>query len=215
MSLGKNDFVEIEFTGKIQGGDIFDSNIKEDIEKANLKVEAKPFIFSLGQGMFLKAIDDFIVGKELGKDYHLDLSAKDAFGERDTTLIKLVPSQVFKQHKINPVPGAMFNFDGRIAKILSVSGGRVRVDFNNPLSGKDISYDVKILRKVEDLNEKIKSFNEFLFKKEFKFEVKDKKLILEADAQFAKFVSMFKDKYKEIFELDLEVKETKEDSKKA
>ena len=41
--------------------------------------------------MFLKAIDEFIVGKEIGKSYHLDLEAKDAFGERDTKLIKLMP----------------------------------------------------------------------------------------------------------------------------
>ncbi len=214
MSLKKNDFVEIEFTGKIKNGEVFDSNIKEDIDKANLKVEAKPFTFALGQGMFLKSIDDFIVGKELGKSYHIDLKAKDAFGERDTTLIKLVPSQVFRQHKINPIPGAMFNFDGRIAKILSVSGGRVRVDFNNPLAGKDVEYDIKILRKVDDQKEQIKSFNQFLFKKDFKFEIKDKKLIIETDSQFAKFVPMFKDKYKEIFNLDLEVKESKEDTKK-
>lgn len=214
MSLQKNDFVEIEFTGKIKGGEVFDSNIQEDIDKSNLKVEAKPFAFALGQGMFLKAIDDFIVGKEVGKSYHLDLKAKDAFGERDTKLIKLIPSQIFKQHRINPIPGAMFNFDGRIAKILSVSGGRVRVDFNNPLAGKDLEYDLKILKKVEDLNQQIKAFNEFLFKKDFKFEVKNKKIILETDSQFAKFVPIFKDKYKEIFNLDLEVKETKKDTKK-
>ena len=72
MSLKKNDFVEIEFTGKIKGGEVFDSNVKEDIQEANLKLEAKPFTFSLGQGMFLKAIDDFIVGKEIGKKYHID-----------------------------------------------------------------------------------------------------------------------------------------------
>jgi FKBP-type peptidyl-prolyl cis-trans isomerase 2 len=214
MNLKKNDFIAIEFTGKIKDGDIFDSNTKEGIEKSGLKLEAKHFIFSLGQGMFLKAIDNFIVGKEIGKDYHINLSAKDAFGERDTKLIKLIPIQVFKQHKINPIPGFMFNFDGRIAKILSASGGRVRVDFNNPLAGKDVEYDVKILRKVDDLNEQIKSFNEFLFKKDFKFEVKDRKLILEADDKFSKFISLFKDKYKEIFSLDLEVKELKQDTKK-
>ena len=108
----------------------------------------------------------------------------------------------------------MFNFDGKIAKVLSVSGGRVRIDFNNPLAGKDVEYDIKVLRKVEDTNKKINALNTFLFKKEFKFEIKDKKLILEVEKPLVKFVEMFKDKFKEIFGLELEVKEIKQPSKK-
>jgi len=207
MGFQKKDFIELEFTGKIKNGEIFDSNIKNDIEKADLRVPAKPFIFPLGEGMFLKSIDEFLIGKEAGKEYHLDLSAKNAFGERDVKLIQLIPSQVFREHKLNPVPGAIFNFDGRIAKVLSASGGRVRVDFNNPLAGKDVEYDIKVLRKVDNINEKVNSFNEFLFKKPFKFEIKEKKLILEVEKPLVKFVELFKDKYKEIFGLDLEVKE--------
>ena len=207
MGFQKKDFIEIEFTGKIKNGDIFDSNIKKDIEQADLRVPAKPFVFPLGEGMFLKSIDEFLIGKEAGKNYHLDLSAKDAFGERDIKLIQLIPSQVFREHKLNPIPGAMFNFDGRIAKVLSVSGGRVRADFNNPLAGKDVEYDIRVLRKVDSITEKVNAFNEFLFRKAFKFEVKEKKLILEVEKPLVKFVELFKDKYKEIFGLDLEVKE--------
>ena len=214
MTLQKSDFIEIEFTGKIQGGEIFDSNIKEDIEKAKLKTSAKPFIFALGQGMFLKGVDDFLIGKEPGKEYHIELSPENAFGIRDPKQIQLIPSQIFKQHNVNPFPGALFNFDGKIAKILSVSGGRVRVDFNNPLAGKDVEYDIKILRKIDNTNEKINAFNNFLFKKEFKFEIKDKKLILEVDKPLVKFVEMFKEKFKEVFNLELEVKEIKQVSKK-
>ncbi len=214
MSLQKNDFIEIEFTGRVKEGEIFDSNIKKDIEEAELKTSAKPFIFALGQGMFLKGIDNFLMGKETKKEYHVELSPEKAFGKRDPTLIKLIPIQVFKQHKLNPFPGALFNFDGKVAKVLSVSGGRVRIDFNNPLAGKDVKYDIKVLRKIDDVKEKINSLNNFLFKKEFKFEIKNKKLILEVDKPLVKFVEMFKDKFKEIFNLELEVKEAKQESKK-
>jgi len=207
MSLKKNDFIEIEFTGKVKNGEIFDSNIKKDIEKAELKTPAKPFIFSLGQGMFLKGVDEFLINKEQGKSYHIELSPEEAFGIRDSSKMQVMPLNIFKQHNVNPFPGAMFNFDGKLAKILSVSGGRVRVDFNNPLAGKDVEYDVKVLRKIEDDKEKINAFNEFLFKKTFKFEIKEKKLILEVEKPLAKFVEMFKEKFKEIFDLELEVKE--------
>ena len=96
-------------------------------------------------------------------------------------LVQMIPQKQFTQQKINPIPGVVLNFDGRIGKILTVSGGRVMVDFNNPLSGKNVSYEIEVLKKLEDVNEKVKSINDFLFQKEFKFEVKGKKVIIESD----------------------------------
>lgn len=211
MPLQKKDFIEIEFTGKIKGGEVFDSNIKEDLKKINPEASSKPFIFCLGESMFLKGIEDFLLEKEIGK-YEIELEPEKAFGNRDTKLIQIVPIKIFRDKQINPVPGIMFNFDGRPAKILTVSGGRVIVDFNNPLAGKTVIYKVNFLRKVEDKTEQINAFNDFVFRKEFKFEIEDKKLVLEIEKQLAKFVEMFRDKYKDIFGLNLEVKQKEESS---
>src|SRR3990167_706656 len=210
--LNKKDFIEIEFTAKTKEGNIFDSNIKGDLEKINPNIEAKPFIFSLGEGMFLKGVEDFLIEKKFqpGEDLEIELPPERAFGNRNPGLIQRIPMKIFMEQRLNPVPGIMFNFDGRIAKVLSVSGGRVMVDFNNPIAGKNVVYKLKILRKVEDINEKAKSFINFLFKRDFKFEIKSKKIILEAEKQFVKFVELFADKFKEALGLDLEVMETKE-----
>jgi len=116
MSLKKKDFIEIEFTGKIKEGEIFDSNVKEDIESAKLNIEPKPFLFCLGEGMFLKGVDDFLIGKEIGK-YTIELSPEKAFGNRESKLVQMIPMKIFHQHKINPVPGTLFNFDNKVAKI--------------------------------------------------------------------------------------------------
>ena len=210
--LQKKDFVEVEFTARIKNtNEVFDSNIKKDLKKANLNVEAKPFVFSIGEGMFLKGIEDLLIGKDLG-EYKFELTPENAFGPRDSKLIQIIPMKVFKEQNLNPVQGFMFNFDGRVAKVLSVSGGRVIVDFNNPVAGKDVVYDVKILRKIEDLNEKIKSHINFFFRKDFDFEVKEDKIILNVDKGLKKFAELFSDKFKEVFEKSLEVME-KEDNK--
>lgn len=208
MVLQKKDFIEIEFTGREKGGDIFDSNIKEDLKKANLNTEAKPFVFCLGENMFLQALDEHLIGKDLGK-YEIELEPEKAFGKRDPKLITMIPMKVFREQKVNPVPGILFNFDGKIAKILTVSGGRVMADFNNSLAGKTVEYKIRVLRKIDNLDEKIKALNEFFFKKEFKFEVKEKKLILDVEKSMVQFVEPFKDKYKEILGLELEIKETR------
>ncbi len=213
--IQKKDFIEIEFTARVKDGEIFDSNIKEDLKKINSNLEAKPLKFCLGEGMFLKGIDDFLIGKESNKEYVIELSPEEAFGKRNPKFVQMMPMKIFIHQKINPIPGAMFNFDGRIAKVLTASGGRVMVDFNNPIAGKNVIYNIKVSRKIDDLNEKIKALNEFLFKQDFKFEVKDKKIIMDVEKSLVNFVEIFKDKFKDIFGLELEVKEVSEKADKS
>lgn len=213
MILQKNDFVEIEFIARIKNsGEVFDTNIPEEFKKINSQANeslSKPFIFSLGQGMFFKGIDDFLVGKSIDKfpkEFIIELQPENAFGKRNSKLVQLMPMKIFHEQGIRPIQGFQFNFDGRIGKVIAVSGGRVIVDFNIPIAGKEVIYEIKIFRKVEDLNEKINSFLEFLFKKnDIKFSVENKKLIVELEKPFIQFAEMFKDKFKEIFDLDLEV----------
>ena len=210
MTLEKKDFIEIEFTGKTKEGEVFDSNVKEELEKLhhghNHPVETKPFIFCLGEGMFIKGVDEFLIGKEIG-EHKISVSPEKGFGKRDPKLIRMVPLNEFKKSNLNPIPGSVFNFDGKIGKVLTVSSGRVIIDFNNPLAGKDVEYDVKVLRKVEDLNEKIKAMNEFLFQNNFEFKVEGKKLKLKLPSEAKQFVELFKEKYKEIFGLEIEIEE--------
>ena len=212
MNLQKNDFIEIEFTGKVKDGEVFDSNIKEDLEKLHEghdhEIKAEPFAFSLGHDMFLPAIDDFLIGKpDTSADYEIALPPEKAFGKRNPKLIQRIPIKLFKDNQLNPVPGFIFNFDGRIGRVLASSGGRVIVDFNNPVAGKEVVYKIKLLRKIDDINEKAKALIKFLFREDVKFEIKDKKIVLELGGQFADFAKLFKDKFKEILDLELEVKE--------
>jgi len=224
MVLEKKDFVEIKFTGKVKDGEIFDSNIKEDMEALHKghdhSPDPKPFIFCLGQGMFLKSLDDFLIGKlETEKTYDLSLSPEKAFGLRDPKLIQRMPSRIFKEHKIAPLPGMTFDFDGRAGKVLTVSGGRIMVDFNHGLAGRDIEYKVKLVRKITDEKEKVESLNDFFFRKPLDFKIQGKKLIFnfgEDEKQAKNLIELLKDKYKEMLDLEVEtiVKEVKEEKKK-
>ena len=211
MSLNKKDFVEIDFTGRVKDGEIFDSTILGDLEKLHEghshEIEAKPLIFCIGEGMFLESIDDFLIGKHVGGNYEIELEPEKAFGKRNPEFIQMIPLKVFREKNINPSMGSTLNFDGKMGRILSVSGGRVMVDFNHFLSGKTVFYKINVIRKVEDLNEKIDALNEFFFRKSFKQEIKDGKLILEVEKPLVRLVELFKDKFKEILDLDLEIKE--------
>jgi len=127
MSLQKKDFIEIEFTARIKdSGEIFDSNIKKDLEEMHKghdhKIETKPFVFSLGEGMFLKGVEDFLIGKLESGKHKIELSPENAFGKRNPKFIQRMPIKVFHEQKINPVQGFTFNFDGRVGKVLSATG---------------------------------------------------------------------------------------------
>ena len=211
MILQKKDFIEIDFTGRVKDGEVFDSTIKEDLEKLHSghdhPIEAKPFVFCLGEGMFLKSIDDFLISKETDKSYEIELEPEKAFGKRNPSFVQMIPLKIFKEKNINPITGAMFNFDGKIGKVLAVSGGRVMVDFNHFLSGKNLTYKINVLRKIDNLDEKVESLNDFFFRKNFKHEIQGEKLILEVEKPLVKIVELFKDKFREMLGLDLEIKE--------
>jgi len=206
MALKKGDFIEIKFTGRIKGGKIFDSNIKEDLASAKIQGNPSGFVFAVDEGMFVKGVDKFLVGKELG-EYNIELKPEDAFGKRNPKLIQMVPLRNFIESKMNPIPGAMFNFDGRLAKILTVSGGRVMVDFNNPIAGKEVEYKIIIEKVIDDVKQKVDALNDFFFRKSFESEVKGDEVTLKVPKGMFQFVEMFKEKYEAILGLKLNVVE--------
>ncbi|MFH1238004.1 MAG: FKBP-type peptidyl-prolyl cis-trans isomerase [archaeon] len=208
MTLKKNDFVEIEFTGKVTDTDeIFDTNIKSDAEKAGLNVkDLKPFILSIGNKMLPKGFDEDIEGKETGKSYTVDLKPEDAFGKRDPQMVRMVPTKFFHEQKIDPQRGMQLSLDGQLVRILSSDRGRTLVDFNNPLSGKKITYEYKINKIITEEKEKIDALQEFLFRKKFEFDKNEKTIIFKIEKQFEPFVKIFAPKFEEILGLKIESK---------
>jgi len=208
MAIQKNDFVELEFIGKVKDGEVFDTNIEAEAKKLGYKENVKPSIVSVGNLMVVKGFDKALEGKEIGKDYSVELEPKDAFGPRERSLIKTYPIKAFLEKNINPYPGLVLALDTTLAKVISVSGGRVILDFNNPLAGKILVYDFKIKRKVEDIKEKVESLRDFFFQQPLEYEIQDKKLIIKAPKPFEQFILIYKDKFKDMLGLELEFKES-------
>tara|TARA_Y100000310_G_scaffold345846_1_gene471162 strand:- start:51485 stop:52216 length:732 start_codon:yes stop_codon:yes gene_type:complete len=161
-TIKEKDFVEIEFTGKLKEDDIiFDTTSEEEAKKSNVfdpNHNYGPLVVCIGQEQLLKGLDRDIVGKEVGKEYNFDFQPEDAFGKKNTQLIQLLNVSKFKKHDITPHPGLQVNIDGMVGTIKNVSGGRTMVDFNHPLSGKEVTYTVKVTKIITDDKEKLKGF---------------------------------------------------------
>ncbi len=163
--MEKGDCVKINYIGRIKGtGEIFDLTY-EDIAKKegiyNPKIKYGPVSIIVGSGMVLKGLDDEIKKMKVGEKKKITLKAKDAFGERDPRLVKTVPESELKKNGFVPRPGLIVDFSGIKGRIQSVSSGRVRIDFNNPLAGKDVEYEIEVIEKIDDKNQKIKHTLEF------------------------------------------------------
>ena len=157
----KNDFVEIEYTGRIkEDNSIFDTTEKKVAEENNLydkNSDYAPAIICVGENNMPASLEEQMIGKETGKSYAFEITAEKAFGKRDARLLQLIPLSKFRQQNIQPVPGLQLNIDGAFGIVKTVSSGRCYVDFNHPLAGKDIVYEVKINRIVDDDREKLNS----------------------------------------------------------
>lgn len=156
-----------------------------------------------GPGDDFSSIDDFLIAKDVGK-YDLELQPEKAFGLRHKELVRTFPLSVFQAQKQMPTPGMIFYFDNVMGKVTSVSGGRVIVDFNNPLAGKVVQYTLDVKREVIDMNEKAKSLLVFVIRKEPQFRIKSGKLIVKCSKPEAKLMTMLKPRFKEILSLELE-----------
>ncbi|MBU2522840.1 MAG: peptidylprolyl isomerase [Nanoarchaeota archaeon] len=215
MALKKNQFIEIDFTGRVKDtNEIFDTTNQKDAKSMGAD-KVKPLILCIGEGMLPEKFDAALEGKEIGKEYSLDLNPKEAFGERKKDLVKMLPLKIFTDKGIMPYRGLMLNLDDMIVRIGAVSGGRVIADFNNPLAGKSIIYTFKINKIVEDKKIQIEALLENMLKidaSKVKIGLEGKKATIEFDLKENEFkilnaiVKPFSEKVKSLVDVELEIK---------
>lgn len=178
MKTKKGDFIEIEYIAKIketnQIFDLTDENLAKEKKIHNPNYKYGPKIICLGENYVVKGLDNQLTDKEL-KKYTFEISPEEGFGKKSAKLMKLLPLSAFKKQEMKPFPGLQVNIDGMIGIIRTVSGGRVIVDFNHPLAGRTLIYEIKINRIVKDIKEKVNSILS-LFVKEPEIEIKENNL---------------------------------------
>jgi FKBP-type peptidyl-prolyl cis-trans isomerase SlyD len=146
--MQKNDFIRINYVGRIkETGEVFD--------------EGKNIPIVVGEGFVIKGLDEALETMNVGEKKTVEIPPEKAFGKRMPELVKLIPLSEFKRHNTTPYPGMVINADGLYGRVLSVGSGRVKVDFNHPLAGKVVEYDIEIVEKIENKEEKAKALLEY------------------------------------------------------
>ena len=159
MALQKGDFILIDYVAKVkETNEVFDTTKEDVAKKEHLHKEGQihePELVVVGEGWVLKALDEALTTMEIKKPSTVEISPEKGFGQRDPEKIKRVSIKQLYAKEINPVVGARIEFQGKQATIRSVGAGRVLLDFNAPLAGRTLIYDVTITAKLDKTAEKI------------------------------------------------------------
>lgn len=161
IRIDKGDFVLIDYIGRIKdSGQIFALTNEEIAKKEKMHRDDGiygPELVVVGERWVVEGLDDALLTLKVGEqDAIVEIPPEKAFGGRDPSRVKTVPIREFRKRELKPQAGMTFRYKGSLATVQSASGGRVRLDLNHPLAGKVLSYEVTVLRKIEDMTEKIK-----------------------------------------------------------
>jgi peptidylprolyl isomerase len=159
MALQKGDFILIDYTAKVkETNEVFDTTNEETAKKEHLHKEGEiyePKLIVIGEGWMLKTLDESLTTMEPSRATTVEIPPENAFGPRDPEKIKRVPLKQLTAKGINPTIGMRIEHGGKNATIRAIGAGRVLLDFNPPLAGKTLVYDVTVNKKLEANEEKI------------------------------------------------------------
>ncbi|MGO1297301.1 MAG: FKBP-type peptidyl-prolyl cis-trans isomerase [Vibrio sp.] len=131
--------VTLHFAIKLSDGSVADST-------HNL---GKPAQFVIGDGNISENFEKHLIGLKAGDSQAIELAAKDAFGEPNPDNIQHMDRTKFIGDAAVEV-GTIMAFSGPDGQeypgvIKAISGESVTVDFNHPLAGQDVTFEVDIL----------------------------------------------------------------------
>ncbi len=128
--------VTMHFALKLTDGQIVDSNF-----------EAAPVEFEVGDGNIPEGFEAALTGLKVGDHLDLTIDPERGFGQHNPSNIQTMKRSDFKDMELEPglvisfqepggeLPGVIVEFDDE----------RVEVDFNHPLAGKTILFEVQVL----------------------------------------------------------------------
>ena len=137
--IKQGDVVEVNYVGKLDDGTEFD----------NSSNQGETFKFTVGSQEILPAFSTAVIGLEIGQEATFRLESEDAYGPRLDEAVQKVPKEQLPA-ELNTNPGDLIQGqrpDGSvfIAKVTEDLGDDVMIDFNHPLAGQDLNFDVTVV----------------------------------------------------------------------
>ena len=161
MAFNDGDFVKVDYSAwRAADSKLIYTTMRkvaEDNKEVDKDARYVPQLIVIGKGNAIKGVEEAVRGMNVSETKKVELAPKDAFGEKDSSLVKVMPLSDFKKREIDPYPGMQLDIDGAVAIVKSVSSGRVIVDANHPLAGEKMVYEIRIIEKVDKDEDRIRA----------------------------------------------------------
>ena len=136
--IGAGSTVTLHLSLALENGRVAESTFEDD-----------PHTFTVGDGSLLPGLEMALYGLRPGDTQHLVLHPAQAFGTRDPARIHTLSRTAFSDD-ISLESGLIIGFTDTAGMempgaVLSVTDTAVEVDFNHPLAGHAITFDVEII----------------------------------------------------------------------
>lgn len=136
MKITQNAVVKMHYSVIDKNNNDIDSSMNEE-----------PLEVIIGSGYLIPGLENALIGKEVGDTFKVTVPPSEGYGERHEGLMQAVPKSMFEGIEVEI--GMQFRAttdDGEESVVvLDIQGDDVLVDGNHPLSGIELTFDVKVL----------------------------------------------------------------------
>ena len=142
MKVEKNKMIAVDYKLTVDGA------------IADQSQPVQPLEFIAGMGMLLPKFEEAIMGKEPGESVSFTLEAKDGYGEVIAEAIVELPKTVFMMDgKVaedilfvgSQIPMSTADGQHMMGIVKEVKEETVMMDFNHPMAGKTLNFDVTVV----------------------------------------------------------------------
>ncbi len=138
MPLQDGDTVIVHYTGSLSDGTVFDTTVK-----------GTPLQFTIGADEVLPDFEKAVRKLEMGVGTTITIPAENAYGFRNEDAVQEYPRDNFPPEPV-PEPGwvvEMESEDGMSlpATIIEVTDESYTLDFNHPLAGHDLTFEIELI----------------------------------------------------------------------
>jgi peptidylprolyl isomerase len=142
MSEAKSgDTVHVHYTGRLDDGSEFDSSAGRE-----------PLEITLGQAAVIPGFENAIMGMVVGDTKTVNLTAADAYGPHQPEEVQEVERSMIPA-EVNLDVGTRLQATGPdnqalMLTVIAVTDDKVTLDANHPLAGRDLTFDIELVKIV-------------------------------------------------------------------
>lgn len=153
MTIATGDMVEIEYTGRTDDGTVFDTSRESVASETGLAAsqpdrEFTPLTVEIGNGRILGGLEDALVGLEQGTSTTVAVPPEKGYGERSDDQVREYDIEELTQSLGGQPPEEgtyLETQDGTRGEVVHVDEEIARLDFNSPLAGETLEFDIEVL----------------------------------------------------------------------